>query len=424
MCILVQINVFELGATYTKLVRSLHLEGKLPLVDPAHYIGRFAALLEFGAETQKVAHDATRLVKRFDKDWLRVGRRPSGICGACLLLAARMNNFRRSVEEIVQVVKIADGTIRKRLEEFKNTPSGSLTVQDFRSLWLEEYTDPPAFSRGKEKRLREDQEIIGTQGEKSRSKALPVDDEPHGEDNDTGRMPKKARTESDVAQDENEEMAEHGMFMDATRETNPPAPGSNGAVPDDVDNADESLQLDNESFLGILDTASNAGDPDYQRIAQEVEDRLREGENFVEDIPTQLPSESSSGALAESTGEHRDEPAADPDIEIMVAPSAYHDAHAPEASADVVDTFEDIDDDEVDKYLCTPEEVTRKTRLWVEFNLQYLEALAGKFSFPLHRGAVLKTAAAKALDHQTGVEPKKKVNIVGTFCKCSLKYRS
>ena len=79
------------------------------------------------------------------------GRRPAGICGAALLLAARMNNFRRSVEEIVQVVKIADTTLKKRLEEFKATPSGALTLADFRNVWLEEEMDPPAFIKGKEK---------------------------------------------------------------------------------------------------------------------------------------------------------------------------------------------------------------------------------------------------------------------------------
>jgi transcription factor IIIB subunit 2 len=83
------------------------------------------------------------------------GRRPAGICGAALLLAARMNNFRRSVEEIVQVVKIADSTVRKRLEEFKGTRSGELTVADFRSVWLEEEMDPPAFVKGKEKEKEE-----------------------------------------------------------------------------------------------------------------------------------------------------------------------------------------------------------------------------------------------------------------------------
>ncbi|KZP13615.1 hypothetical protein FIBSPDRAFT_960410 [Athelia psychrophila] len=66
-----------------------------------------------------------------------------------------MNNFRRSVEEVVQVVKIADSTVRKRLDEFKGTRSGGLTVADFRSVWLEDEMDPPAFVKGKEKEERE-----------------------------------------------------------------------------------------------------------------------------------------------------------------------------------------------------------------------------------------------------------------------------
>src|SRR4051812_27514552 len=139
---LLQVNVFELGHTYLQLVQTLNL--RLPLVDPSHYISRFSALLEFGDETHKVAHDAVRLVQRFDRDWMTKGRRPAGICGAALLLAARMNNFRRSVEEIVQVVKIADTTLKKRLEEFGRTSSAGLTVVDFRRVWLEEEMDPPA----------------------------------------------------------------------------------------------------------------------------------------------------------------------------------------------------------------------------------------------------------------------------------------
>ena len=142
-------NVFELGHTYLQLVQTLNL--RLPLVDPSHYISRFAALLEFGDETHQVAMDAVRLVQRFDRDWMTKGRRPAGICGACLLLAARMNNFRRSVAEIVQVVKIADTTLKKRLEEFRRTPSGALTLADFRTVWLEDEMDPPAYTKGKEK---------------------------------------------------------------------------------------------------------------------------------------------------------------------------------------------------------------------------------------------------------------------------------
>jgi len=39
----------------------------------------------------------------------------------------------------------------KRLKEFKETPSGALTLTDFRTVWLEEEMDPPAFIKGKEK---------------------------------------------------------------------------------------------------------------------------------------------------------------------------------------------------------------------------------------------------------------------------------
>jgi transcription factor IIIB subunit 2 len=36
-----------------------------------------------------------------------------------------------------------------RLEEFKVTPTGKLSVQDFRNLWLEQQCDPPAFTRAR-----------------------------------------------------------------------------------------------------------------------------------------------------------------------------------------------------------------------------------------------------------------------------------
>ena len=81
---ILQTNVFKLGGTFVKLVRSLNLT--LPLVDPSLYISRFASMLEFGEKTQEVALDALRLVQRMDRDWLRTGRRPAGICGACKLL--------------------------------------------------------------------------------------------------------------------------------------------------------------------------------------------------------------------------------------------------------------------------------------------------------------------------------------------------
>ena len=154
---ILHINVFTLGQTYLKLVRLLHIP--TTTIDPSVYIHRFAKHLEFGKDTMKVASDAIRLVSRMNRDWIVQGRRPSGICGACLLLAARMNNYRRSVREVVYVVKVADLTIQKRLEEFKLTNSSSLTVDEFRSLWLEQAHDPPSFGPKKIKKRKRVREV-------------------------------------------------------------------------------------------------------------------------------------------------------------------------------------------------------------------------------------------------------------------------
>jgi len=48
------------------------------------------------------------------------------------------------------------------------------------------------------------------------------------------------------------------------------------------------------------------------------------------------------------------------------------------ADPPLVEAFVDLDDDEINAYLCSEEEVVKKTRLWVEFNRDYLEAIAAK----------------------------------------------
>jgi transcription factor IIIB 90 kDa subunit len=107
-----KINLFTLGGTYLKLVKALQLA--IPIIEPEIYLRRFARELGFGSEMEKVARDATRLVQRMDRDWLSSGRRPAGLCGAALFIASRMNNFRRSVREIVYFVKVSDATVKKR----------------------------------------------------------------------------------------------------------------------------------------------------------------------------------------------------------------------------------------------------------------------------------------------------------------------
>ncbi|KAK6456079.1 transcription factor IIIB 70 kDa subunit (B-related factor) [Scheffersomyces xylosifermentans] len=143
-----QISVYSLGATFLKMVKALSIMN-LPLADPSIFIQHFAEKLDFKEKNTKVVKDAVKLAQRMSSDWIHAGRRPAGIAGACVLLAARMNNFRRTHAEIVAVAHVAEETLQRRLNEFKKTGSGQLSVQSFRETDLATSADPPSFSKNR-----------------------------------------------------------------------------------------------------------------------------------------------------------------------------------------------------------------------------------------------------------------------------------
>ncbi|KAI0882963.1 uncharacterized protein GGS22DRAFT_42823 [Annulohypoxylon maeteangense] len=146
---LVHVNVYELGHVFKDLNNIYSFQNNnVKSIIPEDLIYRFCSKLDFGDFTNKVAADAIRLCQRMGRDWMVMGRRPSGICGACILMAARMWNFRRTVREVVYVVKVTTVTIEQRLEEFTVTESSDLTIEDFLNReFLESRHDPPAFYR-------------------------------------------------------------------------------------------------------------------------------------------------------------------------------------------------------------------------------------------------------------------------------------
>ena len=140
-----QASVYELGGIFLRLIRLLNIQ--IPLIDPSFYVGRFAARLEFGEKAHQVTNHALRLVARMKRDWINTGRRPSGVCAAALILSARLHGFKRSNEEVARVVHICEATLIKRLGEFGATPSANLTPDEFEGVWLEQESDPPAYSK-------------------------------------------------------------------------------------------------------------------------------------------------------------------------------------------------------------------------------------------------------------------------------------
>jgi transcription factor IIIB subunit 2 len=104
-----QTNVYVLGAVFLQLCQLLRLE-QHPImqkpVDPSLFIHRFADRLNFGKKFHVVANCALRLVASMKRDWMQTGRRPSGICGAALFIAAHVHGFERSKADVVSVYSL------------------------------------------------------------------------------------------------------------------------------------------------------------------------------------------------------------------------------------------------------------------------------------------------------------------------------
>ncbi|CAL9119704.1 unnamed protein product [Musa textilis] len=128
-----QINVYVLGAVFLQLCKTLSLlEHPIvqKLVDPSLFIHRFTERL-LGRKNNAVSETALRIVARMKRDWMQTGRKPSGLCGAALYISAHSHGLKYSKIDVVSVVHVCEATLTKRLIEFENTESGSLTIEEF-----------------------------------------------------------------------------------------------------------------------------------------------------------------------------------------------------------------------------------------------------------------------------------------------------
>jgi len=136
---ILRINVFRIGEVFRDMQKTFHeqeyeVKGFKTVMDVEPIVMRFATKLDFGDATEQVAQDAVKILAGMKRDWMVTGRLPAGLCGACLILAGRMNNFRRTTREVVYVVRASAATIMKRFEEFKRTRNSTLTIEQFRKI--------------------------------------------------------------------------------------------------------------------------------------------------------------------------------------------------------------------------------------------------------------------------------------------------
>uniref|UniRef100_A0A453KX55 Transcription factor TFIIB cyclin-like domain-containing protein n=1 Tax=Aegilops tauschii subsp. strangulata TaxID=200361 RepID=A0A453KX55_AEGTS len=128
------ISVYVLGAVFLQLCQVLLL-GEHPivqkLVDPSLFIHRFTERL-LGKRNNAVSDTALCIVASMKRDWMQTGRKPSGLCGAALYIAALSHGYDYTKADIAAVVHVCEATLFKRLIEFESTDSGSLTLLHYR----------------------------------------------------------------------------------------------------------------------------------------------------------------------------------------------------------------------------------------------------------------------------------------------------
>ncbi|XP_027802453.1 transcription factor IIIB 90 kDa subunit isoform X5 [Marmota monax] len=332
---LLQVNVYVLGKTFLLLARELCINA--PAIDPCLYIPRFAHLLEFGEKNHEVSMTALRLLQRMKRDWMHTGRRPSGLCGAALLVAARMHDFRRTVKEVISVVKVCESTLRKRLTEFEDTPTSQLTIDEFMKIDLEEECDPPSYTAGQRKlRMKQLEQVLSKKLEEVEGEISSYQDAIEIELENSRPKAKGALAnlskdgsaedttsslfgEEDIEDEELEAAASH-MNKDFYRELLGGGSGSSEAA-ESPEEGSRALAL--ESLLGPLPTAASLG----------ISDSIRECISAPSRDPGECPEDTSGDGELDLSG---------------------------------------IDDLEIDRYILNESEARVKAELWMRENAEYL----------------------------------------------------
>jgi len=252
-----------------------------------------------------------------------------------------MNNFRRSVREVVYVVKVADLTIQKRLDEFKDTKSGDLTVEEFRNIWLEQAHDPPSY---------------GPKASKRRKRVRDV--------NDDGEVIEDPQDITIVAAPIDPSPA-HSAPPEIPSSAPPSAPTPLALL-------DRPLRLDADGFVipelpvpSPLPISSHPGtpidiaDPPAPQGTEEARDDQHSA--IAEEVIESEIASLLDGSAASIMEELRE---ADRQVREECAASTI---------SDDPDNLDDVDDDiEVQNALLTEEERDLKEKIWVEFNKDYL----------------------------------------------------
>lgn len=390
-----QINVYVLGAVFLQLCKLLRLE-QHPIiqkpVDPSLFIHRFADRLVGRATTRKqfhsIANTALRILASMKRDWMQTGRKPSGVCGAALYISALSHGFGCTKADVVSIVHICEGTLTKRLIEFENTDSGSLTIEEFES---------------KAKELEAEMQTIKVPAINTETKGIKGITDLLCEHKDTGSAhfahglchscyeefvklsggiqggsapPAFQRAEKQRKEDALHKKQEKLLFFDEEDEEDQYQIGTQKCFED-------TARMETEKEKQLNQKAVQDGNPGSQ------EQENAEGSNRYENIKNLYRSTASKDGYADSpNGDSQIGAVGSCLSEAVNGYRAEIDDWTQTQSQSInkvedemdeeIETLSDIDDEEVERYLHNKEEVRLKTLIWTEMNKEYLEEQAAK----------------------------------------------
>ncbi|KAL6191415.1 hypothetical protein ACLB2K_037806 [Fragaria x ananassa] len=319
---------YVLGAVFLQLCKALRLDEHpvvQKLVDPSWFIHRFTESLP-GGRDKGVMQTAHRIITSMKRDWMQTGRKPSGICGAALYISALSHGLKCSKSDIIKIVHVCDATLTKRLVEFENTESGSLTIEEFllKAKELDEISKQPIMA----------DKMDDTVSSPSEQRIL-------CEHMDSGKP------------------YAHGLCQICYDDFMTISGGiDGGANPPAFQRAEierlkkPSAEL-NANDSGIDTIASKSLDNSNQLSEFEKENNTKSGSKNKGLLPMEPVSD---GAAMENTA-----------VDIGI-----------EDCDDESDNFSDIDDLEVDGYLLNEEGQRYKKMIWEEMNREYIEEQAAK----------------------------------------------
>lgn len=108
---------------------------------------------------QSRSYIISRIIHFFNHDWITTGRKPNGLCGAAIFIAARINGIQKELKEIAQVVHVCEQTLRKRINEFCATSVSDFNIEKFKEIDSLQLTtegeNPPSFKVATELQLED-----------------------------------------------------------------------------------------------------------------------------------------------------------------------------------------------------------------------------------------------------------------------------